>query len=140
MDPPSTRNRNAPSSFSLGTMSWMSAKASAIGVSTIPAARFWMPLPIQRLPFGASSLNRMVPATMEVSETSVSRMPCRLSVPTDMRCQTIAATPATPSSNPKALRQVSVSLRKITATTAVNTGLLDMIRLLRPADIDVSPV
>ena len=70
-----------------------------------------MPLPIHRLPFGASTLNRMVPATIEASDASVNTMPCRLSVPTDMRCQTMKLTPAMPSSSPTTLRQVSASPR-----------------------------
>ena len=99
-----------------------------------------MPLPIHRLPFGANSLNRMVPVTIEASEASVNRMPCRLSVPTDMRCQTMKPTPTMPSSRATTLRQVSASPRNIAASAAVNTGLAETIRPPRPADTDFSPV
>src|SRR5260221_206504 len=44
-------------------------------------------------------------------------MPWKLSVPTEMRCQTMKATPAMPSSSPVTLRQVSVSPRNTAAAT-----------------------
>jgi hypothetical protein len=43
-------------------------------------------------------------ATIEASDASVNRRPCRLSVPIDMRCQTIELTPAMPSNSPATLR------------------------------------
>ena len=98
-----------------------------------------MPLPTQRLPFGASTLNRMVPATIEASEASVNRMPCKLSVPTDIRCQTMKPTPRMPSSSPATLRQVSASPRNKAASAAVNTGLAETIRPPRPAETDLQP-
>jgi hypothetical protein len=82
----------------------------------------------------------MVPSTIEASEASVNRMPCQSSVPTDMRCQTMKPTPATPSSNPATLRQVSASPRNAAASTAVNTGLALTTRPPRPADTVCNPV
>ena len=113
---------------------------NANGSSTKPAARFCTPLPTQRLPFGASTLNRMVPATIEANDASVNRMPCQSSVPTDMRCQTMKPTPAMPSRRPITLRQVSASPRKAAASTAVNTGLALTISPPRPADTVCRPV
>ena len=50
-------------------------------------------------------------------------MPCRLSVPIAMRCQTMKATPTMPSSSPTTLRQVSALVEQQRGQTAVNTGL-----------------
>ena len=132
--------RSAPSSRALGTMSPTLENVSASGSSTIPAERFCTPLPTQRLPFGASSLNRMVPSTIEASEASVNRMPCQSSVPTDIRCQTMKPTPAMPSKRPATLRQVSASPRNTAASTAVNTGLALTISPPSPADTVCRPV
>jgi hypothetical protein len=46
-------------------MSPPSENMSANGISARPPARFWIPLPIQRLAFGASTLNKMVPPTID---------------------------------------------------------------------------
>ena len=82
----------------------------------------------------------MVPVTIDASDASVNTMPSRWSVPTEIRCQTMKATPATPSRRPKTLRQVSASLSTSAASTAVNTGLAETIRPPRPAETVFKPV
>ena len=80
IDPPSTRKTNAPNSRALGTISPTLGEREA-RTAAAPARRRCSGRRCRstRLPFGASSLNRMVPATIDASDASVNRMPCRLS-------------------------------------------------------------
>lgn len=135
-----TRNPRAANIRPLGTMSAALENANAKGVTARPPARFWMPLPTQRLPLGANCLNRMVPATIDASAPTENRMPTELSEPAEIRCATTMATPAMPNTSPKTLRHVMRSPSSAAASIAVNTGLVLTISAFNPAEIVRSPI